>query len=627
MSLFQSAYTIDKSSNTFADNLAAFGLAFVLDGVADGQATIRLEDHGHAFAVICEPAIQPDWVEKRPFFVGAPFLITYDKKAGKKAVKGTSLSPADVPEPGGNTVVDYETEKTRNQVFFDWRKALSAEDKKKVTSGELRGPDAPRADWDVFQAINPKALETYNKLMAAWWRGQYAFSELLKVLLQMTAQTPNDLDGAEKAWGEVCKTRGWPKPQDATAVQLFNPMQGKGVNSPKAQWRDPNRVKGFWLLEWLKAVGLFHGGITRKVANPSDPRNAKDRKTYVLMPLHLEWGTHQAVMKDFRRAMVGSATAIKLDIFAALRYTQALLARHEGARPDDPAAELWGKRPGDLVSGMQTAFYKNLGQSPAVMNMAALSLPRWVAPRNPDDLAQLQTALDEHLSIVRGLDEAGELKNGTTTDQYALLCLYRDFLSANDLAPFFEFTTAYSGFVMSQYGRRRYVRPFTTTTLEVLFMNSDESKQNFSQITQSEGFKNVAYAIRHSTVIPQSRKSKGNKPLVDVRYGLGQQLARKAAYPAEFLAEVAEFIHLYNAENAQLRENRREPFRKNITTADIDELTELVDRFGSKVVCNLLVAYGYAREPYEGKGTDVVTTEEETLDAGAEGEEADETEE
>jgi len=131
-------------------------------------------------------------------------------------------------------------------------------------------------------------------------------------------------------------------------------------------------------------------------------------------------------------------------------------------------------------------------------------------------------------------------------------------------------------------------------------MNSDDPKLTFRTILQNEGFKNVAYAIRHSTVVPQARK-KVKRPIVNVRYGLGQQLTRKAAYPAEFLAEIAEFIHLYNAENSQLRENKREPFRKNVTTADIEALTELVDQFGSKVVCNMLVAYGYAREPYEGK--------------------------
>ncbi len=130
-------------------------------------------------------------------------------------------------------------------------------------------------------------------------------------------------------------------------------------------------------------------------------------------------------------------------------------------------------------------------------------------------------------------------------------------------------------------------------------MNSDDSRKTFSQILKAPGFQNIAYAIRHSTVVPQGRKTKGNKPSVEVRYGLGQQLARKATYPQEFLAEIAEFIHLYNAENSQLRENGRNPYRKNVTTEDIEALAILVDTFGSKVICNMLVAYGYAREPFD----------------------------
>ncbi|MEJ5308654.1 MAG: hypothetical protein WHX52_02700 [Anaerolineae bacterium] len=591
--MFQAEYFVDKSSNTLADNLAAFGLAFVLNALANPpgepkRAKIRLEDRGFAFVVVCDPPLRPEWVEEREFFIGAPFLVTWDRKSAQKVVKGTTVTLADIEGRGSETVVDYEAEKQRNQAYFDWLRSLSTDDKKRAMRGELQGADTPRSDWDVFRAINPGALQAYNSLMAAWWQGRAAFPELLKALLQMTATTPNDDTGAEAAWNKVCKARGLEKPKAATASQLFNPAQGKGTNYPKAEWRAPGNLKGFWLWEWLKAVGLFHGGFTRIVANPSDPRNAKDRKTYVLCPLHLEWGVHQAVLNHFRPAMVGSATAIKLDILATLRYTEAFLKHYEETRETD----LFGRRPSDLVSGMQTAFYKSLGQSPAVLNIATLNLPRWVNPHGPDELAAFAEALDEHLRIIRSLDE-------TRGDQFTLLAHYRDFLSGDDFTPFFAFTTAYSGFVMQQYDRRKYVRPFTTTTLEVLFMNSD--KPVFSEIVQNEGFKAIAYAIRHSTVVPQARKGKGNKPIVDIRYGLGQQLARKAAYPADFLAEIAEFIHLYNAENAQLREKGRNPFRKNVTTADIEALTALVDQFGSKVVCQMLVAYGYAREPYEEK--------------------------
>ncbi len=466
--MFQSTYFIDKSSNTFADNLAAFGLAFVVHTIADGRARVRLEDRGMAFAVVCEPALRQEWVADCGFFIGAPFLITWGKKAGRKVVKGTSLEPADLP--GGEIVVDYEAEKQKNQAYFDWRRALSSEDKRRVANHEIQGPEGPRSDWDIFLAINSGALEAYNSMQAEWWQAREAFPELLQVLLSMTAQTPNDVDGAEAAWAKVCKARGWARPKGATTSQLLNPAQGKGTNAPKAEFRPPDKPKGFWLLVWLKFAGLFHGGITRIVANPSNPRNAKDRKTYVLCPVNLDWGRHQEVMGHFRQAMVGNATPIKLDILVTLRYTQAFLKHYEEAKTDDQEMELFGKRPGDLVSGMQTAFYKSLGRSPAVMNIAMLNLPRWVYPRRREDLAGLSAALDEHLSIVRSLDE-------TRGDQFELLRCYRDFLCSNDLTPFFEFTTAYSGFVMQQYDRRKYVRPFTTTTLEVLFMNSEGKNQ------------------------------------------------------------------------------------------------------------------------------------------------------
>jgi hypothetical protein len=235
---------------------------------------------------------------------------------------------------------------------------------------------------------------------------------------------------------------------------------------------------------------------------------------------------------------------------------------------------------------MQMAFYKNLGNSPAVMNIASVNLPRWVAPHNPEQLTEFQASLDEHISIARNLDE-------TRGEQFALLSNYRDFISGGELDAFFEFTNAYSGFVMSQLVRKKFVRPFSIPTLEVLFMNSED--KNYSEIMQNEGFRNIAYAIRHSTVSLQNAK-KFRKPATDIRYGLGQQLARKAAYPEDFLAELGEFLHLYNAENAQLREKDRNPFRSNVRMEDMEEIVKLVDRFGSKVVCNMLVAFGYASE-------------------------------
>ena len=599
--MYQSVYYIERSNNTFADNLATFGLAFVLNGIAQGRASVRMEDVGSAFAVIVEPAIQAEWVEECRFFVGAPFLATYDRKLQTKVVKGCSLPLSALPAESNDILVDYEVERDNNTQFFAWMKQLSDQEKRLAVRGELRGPVAPHPDWDLFRAINPAALQGYNSLIAEWWQAQAAFPELLQILLKMTATMPNDVDGADQAWVRIAKARGLSKPKDATAAQLLNPAQGKGVNSAKMVWRTPGQMKSFWLLEWLKLVGMRYGGITRTL------RGVKDRKTYVLAPTRLAWHQHVAIMQQFQRAMAGSATAVKLDILAALRYTVALLKHYEGARLEDLEAELFGHSANDLVSGLHTAFYKDMGNAIVTMNIAAINLPAWVKPDSRESLVLLQNALDEHMTIVRTLDEA-------RGDQFDLLCLYRDFLSANDLRPFFQFTTAYSGFIVSQRERGIRVRQFTTTTLEVIFVNSNNL--SIQRIIQTPGFKNIAYAIRQATVTAQYWKSEG-KRLYDVRYGLGQQLARKGSYTSDFMTELTKFIHDYNAENAQTLEHLKDRhgskipkeiskrLRRSIKTSDVDEIAQLIDEHqDSRLICNLLVAYGYAREPFEGRDGD-----------------------
>ncbi len=117
-------------------------------------------------------------------------------------------------------------------------------------------------------------------------------------------------------------------------------------------------------------------------------------------------------------------------------------------------------------------------------------------------------------------------------------------------------------------------------------------------ILANQGFQNIAYAIRQSTVVAQYRKQQNDRRY-DVRYGLGQDLARKAKYPAEFIAALSDFLHKYNAENAKVMESRQGPYRKSVQTTDIEEIVSLVDEYGSDLVCNLLIAYGYARTPRE----------------------------
>ncbi|RMI05154.1 MAG: hypothetical protein D6681_08585 [Calditrichaeota bacterium] len=132
-------------------------------------------------------------------------------------------------------------------------------------------------------------------------------------------------------------------------------------------------------------------------------------------------------------------------------------------------------------------------------------------------------------------------------------------------------------------------------------MNAEPKLSEILDKEKHPGFHNIAYAIRQSTVVAQYRKQQGDRRY-DVRYGLGQELARKARYPDQFITALSDFLHKYNAENAQVMETRSGPYRRSIQVTDIEDIVALVDQYGSELICNLLVAYGYARSGSQAPG-------------------------
>lgn len=141
-------------------------------------------------------------------------------------------------------------------------------------------------------------------------------------------------------------------------------------------------------------------------------------------------------------------------------------------------------------------------------------------------------------------------------------------------------------------------------------MNAEPKLSEILDKDKHPGFHNIAYAIRQSTVVAQYRKQQGDRRY-DVRYGLGQELARKANYPDDFIAALCDFLHKYNAENAQVMETRSGPYRRSIQTSDIDDIVALIDRYSSALIANMLIAYGYARSQREGGPTEPAPEEEE----------------
>lgn len=577
-------FMIDRSTGTLADELLAAGFITLLQWLYHWQGVedpaITQIDEGHSYRLQCAPPLDMARVraETRPFYP-APVIRTLKNAAGL---------PPDLPPAA---LVDYEQQKEQRAQYFEARKNLDQTALQALRRGEEHPalqsmPPAPHPHWAIFRLINPGALIGYNNMMLQWTElgaaGQSGTAAAL--LCDLFATSPNDVEAARAAWRELAKAHDW-KLVDITAGQFFNPVQGKGVNRAQPDGVGLGNMSGFWLPEWLKAVGVYRAGITNTL------QGVKDRKTYVPVYGRMTAGFATAVAADFRRKMF-SETAVRSDILTVIRYMQAFLSRsvfnQAESAEERRQRELFGDAftPADFMHGFQVAFYKDMGNSVTIMNTSFLNLPGWVIIRSEEDLPAYQEILQEHEGIVRQFAE----NKGADLD---LLLKYRDFIVADHLHPFLEFSTAYSSWLISEGEKGTFPpRKFTTHNLRRLFVSIQPT---LSDILDAQSFQNIAYAIRQSTVTAQYRKSQNDRRY-DVRYGLGRDLVRRAQYPDEFLAALSDFLHKYNAENAQVMETRPGPYRKSIHTSDIQGIVQLVDEYGSELIAQLLVAYGYARE-------------------------------
>lgn len=568
--MYQDTYYVDKRTGTFADVFLAYGLATLLDSIlahfVEGDHWVRIRDYGAYYAIELSHPLREEWADKAPFQVLAPYLQT-----GRTDPKALASLPASM-------IVDYQQEWGKFQQYT----SIPQDMRSKMPEEQL-AQVKPHPYFPVFAWVGERrmqALGSYNGLVLRWQELAPYFAEHLRHILMLFATPDGDVEGIEAAWRKRMRELGVDAKSDATLLQLFNPSQGKGLNEPKASRLEMGNIKSFWLLEYLKAVGMYHCAVPRRV------QGTDDRKTYALAPVNMRLSANDAVLAAFQDALWND-TAVKMDILAALRYTRCFLDYCEAAKEADLMAELFGRGPEDFVAGMYVAYYKSLGQASAVMNLSFIELPRWMRVESLDDVITYKEVIEEHENIIRSIDEE---KGG-----YDLLVYYRDFLSGGKWDAFFDFTAAYGPFLMRELDREHYwVKPFTIRNLEVLIMKSNEP---LTPILETPGFRNIAEAIRRSTIIPQYR-GRGESEY-DIRYGLGQELKRKALYNDEFIAALSEFIQSYNAENARVYEKTGKQYRKNILTTDLEDVVRLVDKYGATTVGNLLIAFGYAREPRE----------------------------
>lgn len=584
-------YIVPRIQGTYADSLMALGLAKLLSALTGNKPVqLRLDSGQDAFIVESDA---PDLTTK------VSRLYEYIKTEKDKD------APTDA--------YDYERKKLDREKFFKWREANKAEAKAERYPDGISPPSPNYSLYsslvDMLKPINTSGYASSYRELASE-RGATHF----QIALDAFSGTGLPTEVAETALKKQLKGN---KANEVSIVQIFNPMTGKGMNSPKANSIGMGQEKAPLVLEALKYAGWFVGAVA------VTPKGSKDLKVLVVQASEFDIASIERVMHDFRKNfMVGGA--IQIDILATLILTETLLRYHELQEAD------W-LNPAEVITGFQTAYFQNLGSAKGVTNISFIALPYWVNLQDDAGRGEWLEILKEHRQIIRNLDESH-------SEERNLLEKYRDFLSGQDIRAFLEFLSDYGPHTMRMYERfygkpefRRKVRWFSETHLSQVFktMEKGESMDNqekkLTEIIETPGFVNIAKAIRGATrnaVMAKKPMQQEGKPprqpdrSYEIRYGLAQDLKRAAVTKQKFLAALSSFIADYNAENLRVYERRAnqmeqqgkpsgEPQRRvDISTDDLMEMAALLDKHDPQTVAMLLIAYGYSKTKREQKEDD-----------------------
>ena len=559
-------FFVERETGTSADILLAFGLARLI-GHIRGYNDLTIKDVGDAYCIIVDGPIVSEEIHQTAFASFCDGIVVTTKK-GRQEV--------DVPP---QMKKDYEEYKKRNELFYE---ALGSSNEDELAQAEIA---RPHPDWPVWAVINHmSAMTTYNQLVELWYKHHDCFGELVEIILSIFQQRPNDIETATKTWKALAQAKGINGKFKASRLQIINPSMGKGYNRGKAdRLSSASGLSGFWVLEYLKFAGFYKTGISRVIKG----EGIEDRKTYVLQPKEITWLTHELLFEQFHERLFAQ-TAVKMDILSNLKYCRLFIEQWRDGQGNGFLDFLNGS-PGDHVLGIEVTHYKKL-KAFVTLNMSNFSLPIWLKVNSIKDANQYLEILDEHIRVI-DQQHPREQKG----HEYAFLRDYRDFLSGYDLQPFYRFMRLYIKHMASQLTARSYVPQFTVRNLEVLIMKHDKK---LSMILNNIGFRNIAEAIRLSTVRPMYQKANNQESIYEIRYGLGDKLLRNARDRDDFVQELGRFIHAYNRENNRKKKEAlaRKQIRMDISSGDIENIVALIDdeTYDVHTIASLLVSFGYA---------------------------------
>ena len=307
---------IPKEANTYADTLAAYGVAHLVKAIYDNQnidEDIRIYDKGIYYEIGLDEPITNELLDKLNYFQ----VIEYLKKDDKIGI------PKDFGKRKYFNYPEQRELKKQRKADFDKISDLKGEEYKKAKQRieekyHTEGQKRIRDDYDVFAQLISNPYAAFLKLHGNFHNNQANFKTLIVEVLNLYSPQSQHTLTEYKA---LSKSKKIKVDEKATKLQLLNPNQGKGLNKAKATGMSVGNLKGHWIKETMKVSGALNFGMICQAVKVGSSYDMK-----VFVPAFSEMKLHEKmnIMQKFKRT-AKSSSPIKLDVLNTLKIIEIFL--------------------------------------------------------------------------------------------------------------------------------------------------------------------------------------------------------------------------------------------------------------------------------------------------------------
>ncbi|AGB40919.1 hypothetical protein Halha_0958 [Halobacteroides halobius DSM 5150] len=238
----------------------------------------------------------------------------------------------------------------------------------------------------------------------------------------------------------------------------------------------------------------------------------------------------------------------------------------------------------NYILGLKNAYLVDMGQNHVIKNIYDLNVPNWIILDEEKDKTKFKEVFQEFIDLIKPIDDKNE-------DIKLFQELY-NFLTTERVDYLLNYYYQHAILAMQRLGNDQGAKIYTKRGVKFIMSKLDNvTDKNYSSILENEGFKSFAKAIRNSTLVPIYHNDKKK-----IKFGLLQELRRAALNKDTLITKLSEFMADYNNENGLENFHNNNPMRSNLTTGDFEEIVSLIDKHDSKIIGNMLLAYGFGKD-------------------------------